>query len=57
MAWNILKQLNVSDLKLHLIYDRKSDGMIYNQPIVYEVAALIMGDVDIVEKRDIIMQK
>ncbi|XP_058742589.1 uncharacterized protein LOC131625469 [Vicia villosa] len=57
MARDILSQGNVADLKLRLISDRQNDGRIYNQPTVSEVAALIVGDVDTAEKRDIIMQK
>lgn len=56
MDRDILKQLNVSNLKLRLISNQKSDRRIYNQPIVSEVAALIVGDVDTAEKRDIIME-
>ncbi|XP_058742334.1 uncharacterized protein LOC131614800 [Vicia villosa] len=57
MARDILSQRSVTDLKLRLISDRKTDGRIYNQPTVSEVAALIVGDVDTAEKRDIIMHK
>ena len=57
MARDILSQRDVLDLKLRLISDRKTDGRIYNQPTVFEVAALIVGDVDTAEKRDIIMHK
>jgi hypothetical protein len=38
--------LNVENLKLRLIADRKTDGRIYNQPTVSEVAALVVGDID-----------
>ncbi|XP_058774276.1 uncharacterized protein LOC131648518 [Vicia villosa] len=57
MARDILSQQSVTDLKLRLISDRNTDGRIYNQPTVSEVAALIVGDVDTAEKRDIIMHK
>ncbi|XP_058783166.1 uncharacterized protein LOC131657824 [Vicia villosa] len=57
MARDILSEGNVSDLKLRLISERRTDGRIYNQPTVSEVAALIVGDVDTAEKRDIIMHK
>lgn len=30
---------------------RKNDGRIYNQPTMYEVAALIVGDVDTAGKK------
>lgn len=35
-----------NNLKLKLISNRKTDGRIYNLPIVSEVAALIVGDID-----------
>ncbi|KAI5424455.1 hypothetical protein KIW84_030589 [Lathyrus oleraceus] len=57
MARDRLCEEGVSDLKLRLISERRNDGRIYNQPTVSEVAALIVGDVDTAEKRDIIMQK
>ena len=46
MAADRLKDCPVPDLKLKLISDKSKDGRIYNQPIVSEVAALIVGDVD-----------
>ncbi|KAK2370682.1 hypothetical protein QL285_083707 [Trifolium repens] len=55
MARDVLKDGNVNDLKLKLISERSTDGRIYNQPTVSEVAALIVGDVDSYEKRDIIL--
>jgi hypothetical protein len=55
MARDLINDGNVQDLKLHLISDRQTDGRIYNQPTVSEVAALIVGDVDTAEERDIIM--
>ncbi|KAI5410637.1 hypothetical protein KIW84_055960 [Lathyrus oleraceus] len=57
MARDRLCEEGVSDLKLRLISERRNDGRIYNQPTVSEVAALIVGDVDTAEKRDIIVQK
>ncbi|KAI5418999.1 hypothetical protein KIW84_043278 [Lathyrus oleraceus] len=57
MARDKLCEEGVSDLKLRLISERRNDGRIYNQPTVSEVAALIVGDVDTAEKRDIIVQK
>jgi hypothetical protein len=57
MARDRLKKGNVKDLKLRLIADRKTDGRIYNLPTVSEVAALIVGDVDEGETRDIIVQE
>jgi len=43
-------------LKLRLIANRFKDGGIYNIPNVSEVVALIVGDVDSVSPRDIIME-
>jgi hypothetical protein len=57
MARDRLKDGNVKDLKLRLLHDRKTDGRIYNLPTVSEVAALIVGDVDAGETRDIIVQE
>ncbi|WJX28192.1 DNA helicase [Trifolium repens] len=57
MARDVLKNGQVQDFKLKLIAERKNDGRIYNQPTVSEVAALIVGDVDSAEKRDIILHK
>ena len=57
MARERINSGNVQNLKLRLISDRKTDGRIYNQPTVSEVAALIVGDVDTAEQRDIIMEK
>lgn len=47
----------MQDYKLRLIFDKNTDGRIYNQPTVCEVASLIVDDVDITEIRDIIMQR
>jgi hypothetical protein len=55
MARDVIRNTDVQDLKLKLISERKSDGRIYNQPTVSEVAALIVGDVDEAEERDIIL--
>src|ERR1051325_502125 len=57
MASDRLKDCPVPDLKLKLISDILKDGRIYNQPIVSEVAALIVGDVDTGSKRDIILER
>jgi hypothetical protein len=51
-----LNQGNVNNLKLRLISQRYTDGRIYNQPTVSEVAALIVGDVDTASKRDIVIE-
>lgn len=47
---------NVHNLELRFISNIIIDGVIYNQPNIYEVATLIIGDVDTTEKKDIIMQ-
>ncbi|CAK8568735.1 unnamed protein product [Lathyrus sativus] len=46
MARDVLAQMNVYDLKLRLILDQKTDGRIYNQPTVSEVATLIVRNVE-----------
>ena len=51
-----LNQTNVHNLKRKLISSRSTDGRLYNQHILFEVAALIVGDIDTAEERDIIMQ-
>ncbi|XP_073225590.1 uncharacterized protein [Cicer arietinum] len=56
MARVRLQDNQVHDLKLRLIFERSSDEILYNQPTVSEVAALIVGDVDTSSKRDIIME-
>jgi hypothetical protein len=57
MARDRLSQDHGNDFKLRLISERTTDGRIYNQPTVSEVAALIVGDVDYAPKRDIILEK
>ncbi|XP_058761708.1 uncharacterized protein LOC131635112 [Vicia villosa] len=57
MARQRLNEGNVHNLKLRLIANRTTDGRVYNQPTVSEVAALIVGDIDTGEEKDIIMQK
>jgi hypothetical protein len=47
---------DITDVKLKLISDRKTDGRLYNKPTVSEVAALIVGDVHSAEQRDIIIE-
>lgn len=56
MARDRLQGVNVQNMKLKLISERSTDGRIYNQPSVSEVAALIVGDVDTATPRDIIME-
>ncbi|KAF1883293.1 hypothetical protein Lal_00030401 [Lupinus albus] len=46
----------VTKLKLKLIAERNSDERINNLPIVSEVGALIVGDIDSTSQRDIIME-
>lgn len=57
MTRDMIKNHNVKDLKLRLIYDRQTDGRVYNKPTISEVVALIVGDIDIGTKRDIITQE
>ncbi|CAJ2663091.1 unnamed protein product [Trifolium pratense] len=57
MARDWLEANDSNDLRLKLIFERTSDGRIYNQPTVSEVAALIVGDVDYASCRDIILEK
>jgi hypothetical protein len=56
MARARLQEENITDVKLKLMSERKSDGRIYNKPTVSEVAALIVGDIDSAEKRDLILE-
>jgi len=56
MARDILKDDPIQDVKLKLISERKSDGRVYNKPTVFEVTALIVGDIGSASQRDIIMQ-
>ncbi|XP_058767623.1 uncharacterized protein LOC131641335 [Vicia villosa] len=56
MARQWLNSGETQNLKLRLISSRSTDGRVYNQPIVSEVAALVVGDIDTAEMRDIIMQ-
>lgn len=44
------------NLKLKLIGKREADGRTYNLPTTSEVAALIVGDIDSADKRDIIIE-
>ncbi|XP_058740821.1 uncharacterized protein LOC131613143 [Vicia villosa] len=56
MARQWLNSGEPQNLKLRLISNRSTDGRVYNQPTVSEVAALVIGDIDTAEMRDIIMQ-
>jgi hypothetical protein len=57
MARDRLEEDQSNDLRLKLIFERTSDGRIYNQPTVSEVSALIVGDVDYASCRDIILER
>ncbi|XP_058777696.1 uncharacterized protein LOC131651964 [Vicia villosa] len=57
MARDVLRTNSFTDLKLKLISDRSEDGRVYNKPTVSEVAALIVGDIDSADKRDILIQR
>jgi hypothetical protein len=57
MARDRLEENNTADLRLKLIFERTSDGRIYNKPTVSEVSALIVGDVDYAKCRDIILER
>ncbi|XP_048498345.1 uncharacterized protein LOC125496795 [Beta vulgaris subsp. vulgaris] len=52
MARDRFESNNGEDLKLRLIGRRDSDGRTYNLPTTSEVAALIVGDIDTADKRD-----
>lgn len=52
-----LKEKEIADLKLNLISNHEKDGRTYNMPTVFEVATLIIGDVGIISRRYIIVQK
>ncbi|XP_058766444.1 uncharacterized protein LOC131640048 [Vicia villosa] len=56
MARDMFKANPYVELRLKLISDRHDDGRVYNMPTVAEVAALIVGDVDTGEMRDIVDQ-
>ncbi|KAI5396275.1 hypothetical protein KIW84_062469 [Lathyrus oleraceus] len=57
MTRDMLKHQNVKDLKLRLISGRQTDGRVYNKPTIFEVVALINGDIDYGTKRYIIIQE
>ncbi|XP_057248900.1 uncharacterized protein LOC125494758 [Beta vulgaris subsp. vulgaris] len=44
------------NVRLQRIGRRDTDGRTYNLPTTYEVAALIVGDIDTADKRDIIIE-
>ncbi|KAL5158793.1 hypothetical protein HKD37_15G043187 [Glycine soja] len=57
MARNKLHSTAVPDLKMKLISQRQTDGRLYNLPTTTEVAALIVSDEHLADKRDIILEK
>ncbi|XP_058784258.1 uncharacterized protein LOC131659030 [Vicia villosa] len=57
MARDVFRTNSFTDLKPRLISDRSEDGRVYNKPTVLEVAALIVGDIDSADKRDILIQR
>lgn len=52
---DMLNNNDYQDLKLKLISDRPGDRRVYNWPTVFEVAALIIWDIDPASKRDSII--
>ncbi|XP_058780945.1 uncharacterized protein LOC131655055 [Vicia villosa] len=56
MAKQWLNNGETQNLKLRLVSNRSTNGRVYNQPTVSEVATLVVGDIDTAEMRDIIMQ-
>ena len=57
IASQMLKDGNPEEIKVKLIRKRKHDGRTYNLPTASEVAALIVGDIDVnYGNRDIIVQ-
>lgn len=52
MGKQMINEGNIHNLKLHVISDRTTDGMIYNHLTILEVIALIVNDVDMTEKID-----
>jgi len=58
LGWQkIDMNLQIKNLKLQLIADRKKDGKIYNLPIVSKVVAIIVSDASQPINRDIILEK
>lgn len=45
---------NTRNMRLQLIFERKTNGRIYNLSTIYVVATLVPRDVDIVANKDII---
>jgi len=56
MVMDRLSDSQLDNLKLRLIAGREKDGRTYNLPNVYEVVALIVGDLDADSIRDIIVK-
>ncbi|PNY04258.1 helicase-like protein [Trifolium pratense] len=57
MARDRLEENHSNDLRLKLLFERTTDGRIYNQPTFSEVSAPIVGDVDYASCRDIILER
>ncbi|KAI9128693.1 hypothetical protein K1719_000176 [Acacia pycnantha] len=58
MAGSMISRLHPHGYKLRLISNRQHDGRTHNLPSTSEVAALIMGDIDInLQQRDIIVEE
>ena len=57
MARDRIESSRYKEFKLRLIGSRNSDGRRYNLPTVFEVAGLIISDIDPEEKyRDIVIE-
>ncbi|CAK8562426.1 unnamed protein product [Lathyrus sativus] len=57
MARDMLKDNAYRDLRLKLISHRPEDSRVYSMPTVSKVYALIVGDINYVNERDIIIQE
>nr|XP_043619983.1 uncharacterized protein LOC122591814 [Erigeron canadensis] len=57
MVRDCVKDNDWQDVSLKLIANRDKDGRLYNLPTTSEVAGLIIGDIDSLEPRDIILRK
>ncbi|KAI4345058.1 hypothetical protein L6164_012226 [Bauhinia variegata] len=57
MVRDRLHNSETEDIRLKLISERTIDGRIYNVPTTIEVDALIVGDIDNADPKDIIIEK
>lgn len=57
MAREVLRENPYQDWRLRLISSRLGNGRVYKTPTFSAVAALIVGDMDTIEKRDIIIHE